>query len=116
MAHALLPDPLRGAYAALKVCNCRQLEPSMWPDPLHGARPVQTIGVLIKSLLAGAPELASPDWGPKGSISYEESARAPKVAPAGLGPEMVIFLLRILLPGAPEVPPAGLGPKWPLPC
>ena len=33
------------------------------------------------------------------------------VAPAGLGPEMVIFLLRGLLEGAPEVAPAGLGPE-----
>ena len=66
----ILLSQLRGACAALKVCNCRQLEPSMWPDPLRGARPVQTICVLIKSLLAGAPELASPDWGPKGSLSY----------------------------------------------
>ena len=66
---SMWPDPLRGACVALKVCNCRQLEPSMWPDPLRGARPVQTICVLIKSLLAGAPELASPDWGPKGSLS-----------------------------------------------
>ena len=31
--------------------------------------------------------------------------------PAGLEPEMVTFLLRILLAGAPEAAPAGLGPQ-----
>ena len=36
-------------------------------------------------------------------------AGAPKVAPAGLGPDLVILLLRGSLTGAPEVAPAGLG-------
>ena len=38
-------------------------------------------------------------------------AGTPEVAPAGLGPEIVIVLLRGLLAGAPDFALAGLGPE-----
>ena len=38
------------------------------------------------------------------------------MVPAGLGPEMVIFLLRALVAGAPDLALAGLGPEIEIFC
>ena len=58
--------------------------------------------MLLRGLLAGAPEAALAGPGPE---------LVTEAAPGGLRPELVILLLRGLLAGAPEAAPASLGPE-----
>ena len=70
---------------------------------------------LIKGLISRSTRSGSAPAGPGPELVIFVIrgllAGAPEVAPAGLGPESIIFLLSGLLARAPEVAPDGLGPE-----